>query len=45
MTNRVWVNEERTVLVSMWPDGTVTVATRPDPHATWGPPVTMKEEA
>ena len=45
MTNRVWVNEARTVLVEMWPDGTVTVATRENPSDTWGPPVTVKEEA
>jgi len=43
-THRVWVNEERTVLVTVWPDGTVTVARREAPDHVWGPPVYLVEE-
>lgn len=41
---RLWVNGERTVLVTMWDDGTVTVANRETPAHTWGPPVYCKAE-
>jgi hypothetical protein len=42
---RLWVNEERTVLVNLWlSTNKVTVATRAHPDETWGPPVTLKEE-
>jgi hypothetical protein len=47
----LWVNEDRTVLARWWPkrsaddpDDSVEVATRPDPHAIWGPPVELKME-
>jgi hypothetical protein len=41
---RLLVNDERTVLVTVWPSGETTVATREDPGAVWGPPVVVKEE-
>ena len=41
----LWVNDERTVLVRMWVDGNVEVATREDRHGIWGPPVKCKLEA
>lgn len=41
---RLWVNEERTVLVRLWASGVVEVATRESPADTWGPPVTCEEE-
>lgn len=41
---RLWVNDDRTVLVREWPDGSMEVATRPDAAATWGPPVSVKPE-
>jgi hypothetical protein len=41
---RLWVNEERTVFVRLWPSGVIEVATRSDASETWGPPVTLKEE-
>ena len=41
---RLFVNDERNVLVDLWPDGTVTVATRTRPDEIWGPPVYLKEE-
>jgi hypothetical protein len=42
---RLWVNEERTVLVELWLDTeTLTVARRDHPSDTWGPPVTLNEE-
>lgn len=41
---RLWVNEARTVLVRMWENGTVEVATREHPSHTWGPPVRLAEE-
>jgi hypothetical protein len=40
----VWVNEARTVLVTRHQDGTMTVATRSEPDARWGPPVTVHPE-
>jgi len=42
--DRLYVNEERTVFVRIWADGTVEVARRDDPSHTWGPPVYLKEE-
>ena len=44
MSDRLWVNEERTVLVRLWANGTVEVATRKTPLHTWGPPTICKEE-
>ena len=46
---RLWVNEERSVLVRAWLNdrgeiGSVEVATRETPEHTWGPPVYLKEE-
>lgn len=41
---RLWVNEARTVLVTLWSSGVMTVATRETPAHTWGPPVTVVEE-
>ena len=41
---RIWVNDERTLLVTMWPNGTVTVAERDHPSHTWGPPRFLTEE-
>lgn len=41
---RLWVNEEKTVLVTFWRGGSVTVATRETPAHTWGPPVYCEEE-
>lgn len=43
-TYRLWVNKERTVLVELWTDGTMTVARRESPSHTWGPPVNVAEE-
>lgn len=42
--DRIWVNEERTVMVRLWSEGTVEVARRDTPAHTWGPPVYLKEE-
>ena len=45
MKQRIWVNEERTMLVTIWEDdGIVEVATRETPAHTWGPPVYLREE-
>jgi len=41
---RLWVNDERTVMVEVWTNGTATVATRDHPSHTWGPPTTLAEE-
>lgn len=45
MSERLWVNDERTVLVTQWESGSVTVARRETPAHTWGPPVTCRLEA
>ena len=44
MKYRLWVNDQRTVMIEMWESGEVTVATRESPSHTWGPPITMSEE-
>jgi len=41
---RLWVNDQRTVLVRMWPDGRVEVALRDDPTHVWGPPIRLTED-
>ncbi len=42
---RLWVNEERTVLVRLWLEpGQVEVATRETADHTWGAPVYCTEE-
>ena len=41
---RIWVNEERTVLVRSWDSGQVEVSVRDDPAAIWGPPIPMMRE-
>jgi hypothetical protein len=38
------VNAERTVLVRLYSNGKVEVATRETPAHTWGPPVYLEEE-
>lgn len=43
--DRIFVNEDSTVLVTLWSEGkTVTVATREHSSHTWGPPKYLKEE-
>jgi hypothetical protein len=37
-----WIDGERTVLVTQYDDGTMTVATREHPAAIWGPPITVR---
>lgn len=44
MTYRLWVNAERTVLVRLWENGKVEVATREHASHTWGPPAYLEEE-
>ncbi|MBA2706563.1 MAG: hypothetical protein H0U59_01995 [Gemmatimonadaceae bacterium] len=44
MSDRIWVSPQRTVLVTLWESGQMTVATRTDPAATWGPPSYLAEE-
>lgn len=44
MTYRLWVSEDRCVMVELWEDGTCRVARRESPDHTWGPPVTLSEE-
>ena len=41
---RLWVNEERTVLMRLWSDGRAEVATREASYYTWGPPIYLNEE-
>jgi hypothetical protein len=41
---RIFVNDERTVLVRLWTTGLVEVATREEKDDLWGPPTFLKEE-
>lgn len=40
----LYVNAERTVLVRLYLNGTMEVATRDEAGAIWGPPVEVKPE-
>ena len=53
MRHRIWVSDDRRVLLTIWYENDllpldsateVTVATREDPSHTWGPPITLTEE-
>lgn len=44
MTYRLFVNDTRTVLVRLWDNDTMEVATRETPAHTWGPPIYLTEE-
>lgn len=46
MTYRLWVNDERTVLVRVWDDGTVEASLRMGETQAhpWGPPIALTEE-
>jgi len=41
---RLLVNETSTVMIELWPSGTITMATRDHPSHTWGPPTMLAEE-
>lgn len=41
---RLWLNDEQTILVREWSDGQMEIAFRPDPGATWGPPMKLLSE-
>lgn len=41
--DRIFVNEERTVLVRIWASGVVEVARREAPDHVWSPPVYVME--
>lgn len=41
---KLYVSEDRTVLVRVWDEGVVEVATREDPSGIWGPPVRVMPE-
>jgi hypothetical protein len=42
--DRLFVNDERTLLVRLWADGTCEVAVREASYHTWGPPTYLTEE-
>lgn len=42
--HKLFVNEDRTVLVRVYANGRVEVATRPHPDHIWGAPVNVTEE-
>ena len=41
---RLFVNRDRTILVTLWPEGGVQIATRDERDHLWGPPVDLREE-
>lgn len=40
---RILVNDERTIVVTIWEDGAAQVAMRPSWSATWDPPQALKD--
>jgi hypothetical protein len=44
MVYRLFVNDQRTVLVRIWEGGVVEVAVRDRPGDIWGPAVVLHEE-
>lgn len=44
MTYRLWVSEDRKVLVRMWDNGHVEVCVRPEQEGIWSPPISVFEE-
>ena len=40
----LYVNDTRTVLVRVWPSGTVEVCSRNETGDYWGPPIVLKED-
>lgn len=44
MDEGLWVSADRTILVEVWGDGSVFVATRDAPDGIWGPPVIVLPE-
>lgn len=41
---RLFLNDDKTVLLHIWSTGEVTIATRGHQSWPWGPPVTLKED-
>jgi hypothetical protein len=41
---RLFVNDERTILVRLWSNDQAEMATRETSSHTWGPPVSLVEE-
>lgn len=39
-----YVNDERTVLVTVWPNDNIAVARRDSPDRIWGPPIKVTNE-
>ena len=43
-TYKLWINDERTILVHMWANGNLEIAFREHRDDIWGPPVRLIEE-
>lgn len=41
----LWVNDDRTVLVRLWVNGTMETAHRDEPGDVWGPPTLLRQDA
>lgn len=41
---KLYLNDDRTVMVRIWDDGQTEVATRDSSDGMWGPPVIVTEE-
>jgi hypothetical protein len=44
VTYRLYISEDRTILVRIWPDGRVTVSLRESTKHIWGPETPLFEE-
>lgn len=44
MNYRIFISEDRLILVTIWENGKAEIATRNHPDAVWGPPLELFEE-
>jgi len=41
---KIWTNEQRTILVRLWGNGALEIASRDSADDVWGPPFTLRED-
>lgn len=43
--HQIWLNEDETVGVRLWENGTMELMTRSNRHDMWSPPIELKAKA